>query len=116
VLLALALLPLWPVLDATVTDVRPGCAAIVQATDPRSGLGDPDGYALVLGGGDGWGAGLDVGALVALDVGGGLAGATDPRPVELLGAGGDIEATGQGYGWLDAAGARDALGARCGAG
>jgi hypothetical protein len=39
-LLLAALVPLWSQLGGTVTDVRPGCAAIVQAQDPRTGQGD----------------------------------------------------------------------------
>jgi hypothetical protein len=82
-LLLAALVPLWSTLGGTVTDVRPGCAAIVQAQDPRTGQGDPDGYAVLHATTDSYGDQLDVGRQVMLDVGGGLA-PDEARPVTVV--------------------------------
>jgi hypothetical protein len=109
-LLLAALVPLWSTLGGTVTDVRPGCAAIVQTQDPQTGLGDPDGYAVLDATTDGYGDQLDVGRQVMLDVGSGLD-VSEPRPVTVIAD--ELDLSTQGVGWLDAEGASAALKARC---
>jgi hypothetical protein len=109
-LLVVALVPLWSMLGGTVTDVQPGCAAIVQAQDPQTGQGDPDGYTVLDATTDSYGDQLDVGRQVMLNVGSGLD-ASEPRPVTVVAD--ELDLSTQGVGWLDAESASVALKARC---
>jgi len=109
-LLLAALVPLWSQLGGTVTDVRPGCAAVVQAQDPQTGQGDPNGYALLDATTDSSGNQLDIGQMVLLNVGSGLD-ASEARPVTVIAD--ELDLSTQGVGWLDAEAASIALRARC---
>ncbi len=114
--MVLLLLPLWP-LRGTVMASWPGCAALVQAQDPRTGEQAPEGYALVLITDDGYGDELEPGDQVRIAWPQG-SDASQIRPVQVIRqtpSQQPEEVHASGFRWLDRATAAGLLSAQCGA-
>jgi hypothetical protein len=112
---ALLLLPLWP-LSGTVVASWPGCAALVQAQDPATGLQAPEGYALVLATSDGDGNELVAGDQVRITwpQGPDVSEARLVHVVRQTPGRQTAEVDAAGLGWLDGAAAAVLLSAQCG--